>query len=298
MLNRKNDYHMAQRKETKTMRKQFPDISVEAFVADTDRKALAALQRIPLLPTVITKFHESGFDRWIYCWNMAMSVRCGPKQYGTIYRIAEECSGILDMPTPEIYLTNNPFPNAYTGGVDRPYITLRSSIIDTLTDEQLYHLIGHELGHIKAGHVLYKSVARFLIPILELISRRTLGVADVAQVALMSAFFEWSRQAEITADRAGLLCSQDFSTSASANLMLTGGPNRLMHEANEAQFLDQARTYQDMNFYDSIGKMMVFMFYGMGATHPMPVHRVQQLEHWYESGAYGRIISGNYSKKA
>jgi Zn-dependent protease with chaperone function len=277
-------------------RVKFPDLSLDAFVAETDQKALAALQKIPLLPQVVKKFHESGLDRWIYCWNMAMSVRCGPKQYPTLHRILEECSGILDMPTPELYLTSNPFPNAHTGGVERPYITLRSSIVDTLDDEQLYHLIGHELGHIKAGHVLYKTVAALLMPLLEMIGRRTLGLGDVAQVALAAAFFEWSRQAEVTADRAGLLCSQDFRLSASANLMLTGGPNRLAHEANVDQFLDQARTYQDMNFYDSIGKMLVFFFYGMNSTHPMPVHRVQQLETWYESGAYGRILAGNYVK--
>jgi len=57
---------MAQRKPTETARTRFPEISVDAFVAETDRKALAALQKIPLLPTVITKFHESGFDRWMY----------------------------------------------------------------------------------------------------------------------------------------------------------------------------------------------------------------------------------------
>lgn len=287
---------MAQRAPSSTRRKTFPDLSAEAFLAETDRKALAALQKVPLLPLVIKKFHESGLDRWIYCWNMAMSVRCGPKQYGTLHRITKECSDILDMPMPELYLTNNPFPNAHSGGVDRPYIVLRSGIVDTLDDEQLYHLIGHELGHIKAGHVLYQEVAWVLIPILEMIGRRTLGAGDVAQVALTAAFFEWSRQAEVTADRAGLLCSQDFSTSASANLMLTGGPNRLSHEASESQFLDQARTYQDMNLLDSIGKMMVFMFYGMRSTHPMPVHRVQQLERWYEGGDYGRILSGKYPK--
>ena len=289
---------MAQKKLSSPARKTFKDISVDAFVADTDRKALAALQKVPLLPLVMKKFHESGFDRWIYCWNMAMSVRCGPKQYGTLFRITQECCDILDMPVPELYLTNNPFPNAHTGGVDRPYIVIRSSLIDTLDDEQLDHLIGHELGHIKAGHVLYKEVARVLMPLMEMLGRRTFGLGDVAQIALASAFFEWSRQAEITADRAGLLCTQNFSTSASANLMMTGGPNRLAHEASESQFLDQARTYQDMNLLDSIGKMMVFMFYGMGSTHPMPVHRVQQLEQWYESGAYGRIVSGKYTKNS
>lgn len=280
-----------------TARKNFPGISAEAFVSEADRRALAALQKVPLLPTVIRKFHEAGLDRWIYCWNMAMSVRCGPKQYPTLHRILAECCEILDMPEPELYLSSNPFPNAFAGGVERPYITIRSAMVDTLSDEQLYHLIGHELGHIKAGHILYKSVASVLFPILEMLGRRTFGLGDVAQVALLAAFFEWSRQAEVTADRAGLLCAQDFTLSAHSNLMLTGGPNRLAHEADHQAFLDQARTYQDMDFFDSIGKMMVFFFYGATATHPMPVHRVQELEKWYESGAYGRILAGNYVTK-
>ena len=281
---------MATKKPT---RKRLTGLTAEAFTSDADRKALAALKKVPLLPAAIAKFHEIGFDRWIYCWNMATSVRCSPKQYKTLYRINEECAAILDMPAPELYLSSNPFPNAFAGGIERPYVTLRSSIVETLSDEQLYHLVGHELGHIKAGHVLYKSVATVLMPLLEIVSRRTLGLGDVAQVALMAAFFEWSRQAEVTADRAGLLCAQDLDLSASANLMLAGGPNRLQHEADLPAFMDQARTYQDMNFLDSVGKMMVFMFYGMYATHPMPVHRVQALEEWHNSGAYDRVMAGN-----
>ncbi|MGL1493949.1 M48 family metalloprotease, partial [Vibrio parahaemolyticus] len=31
-----------------------------------------------------------------------------------------------------------------------------------MSDDQLYYLIGHELGHIKAGHVLYFSLACFI----------------------------------------------------------------------------------------------------------------------------------------
>ncbi len=276
-------------------RKVLKGLTAEVFTAETDKKALEALKKVPLLPTVITKFHEAGFDRWIYCWNMATSVRCGPRQYKTLHSILQECCSILDMPEPELYLSSNPFPNAFAGGIERPYITIRSSMVETLTDEELYHLIGHELGHIKAGHVLYKSVATVIMPILELVSRRTLGLGDVAQVALMAAFFEWSRQAEVTADRAGLLCSQDFELSARANLMLAGGPNRLAHESDTSAFMDQARSYQDMNFLDSMGKMVVFILYGMHATHPMPVHRIQALEEWYNAGEYGRILAGKYT---
>ncbi|MCU0317285.1 MAG: M48 family metallopeptidase [Fimbriimonadaceae bacterium] len=278
-------------------RKRFPGLTKEAFVADTDQKALDSLKKIPLLPTVVQKFYEHGFDRWIYCWNMAMSVRCSPTQYKTIYEINRECCAILDMPEPEIYLTGNPFPNAFAGGVERPYIVLRSSIIDTLNDEELFHLIGHELGHIKSGHILYFSVATVLIPIMELIARRTFGLGDAAQVALYAAFFEWMRQAEISADRAGLLCAQDFQLSARSNLMLTSGPNRLAHESSVEAFQDQARMYQDMDFFDSIGKLLISLNYSLWASHPMPVHRTQELEKWFLHGGYERILKGNYIRE-
>lgn len=278
-------------------RKILTGISADAFIADTDRLALDALKKVPLLPKVIQKFYELGIDRWMYCYNMSMSVRCGPTQYKTLYDILRESCEVLDMPEPELYVTSNPFPNAMTGGVERPFITLRSSIIDTLSDEELYHLMGHELGHIKAGHVLYKSVAAVLIPLLEAIGRRTFGLGDVASIGLMLAFYEWSRQAEISADRAGLLVSQQLETSIDANLRLTAGPNRLAHEESRDAFMDQARAYQDASGLDAIGKVLIFILMSSTYTHPMPVHRTQELERWVLSGAYEKIMNGEYKKE-
>ncbi len=277
-------------------RKVLTGLNAEAFIAETDRVALRALQKVPLLPKVVQKFYELGIDRWMYCWNMAQSVRCGPRQFKTLYDILRESCEVLDMPEPELYVTSNPFPNAFAGGVERPYITLRSSLIDTLSDEQLYHLIGHELGHVKAGHVLYKSVASILIPLLELVGRRTFGLGDVASIGLMLAFYEWSRQAEVTADRAGLLVSQSLDTSIDANLSLTAGPSRLKHELNRDAFMDQARAYHDATGLDAVGKVLIFVLMSSTYTHPMPVHRAQELERWVLSGAYDRILAGDYAR--
>lgn len=275
-------------------RKPLIGIAAEDFIADTDRLALQALKRVPLLPQLIQKFYDVGVDRWMYCYNMAMSVRCGPQQYGTLYNILRDGCEILDMPEPELYITSNPYPNAFAGGVERPYITIRSSMVDTLTDEQLYHLIGHELGHIKAGHILYKSVASVLMPLLEMIGRRTFGLGDVATMGLVLAMAEWSRQAEVTADRAGLLVSQSLDLSVDANLALTAGPNRLSHEMNRDAFMDQARAYQDVGPLESIGKVLIFLLMSGTYTHPMPVHRTQELDRWVQSGEYDRILAGDY----
>ena len=278
-------------------RKRFPGLTPDAYTSDTDRKATEALQKIPLLPKVVSKFHEVGWDRWMYAYNMATAVRCGPRQFQTLYDIMRECAWILDMPEPELYVSGNPFPNAFAGGIERPYITIRSGMVDSLSDEQLYHLIGHELGHIKSGHLLYHTIAKVLIPLLEAIGRRTLGVGDALGIGLVLAFLEWSRQAELSADRCGLLCSQDFELSAKSNLLLCSGPTRLNHEASTEEFLDQSRAYQEMNSMDSIGRLLVFFFYGAQSTHPMPVHRTKELEKWYLGGGYERIMNGNYQKR-
>ncbi|MFZ4506507.1 MAG: M48 family metallopeptidase [Fimbriimonas sp.] len=269
-------------------------ITAEAFVSDADRWTLDKLKHVPLLPQVIQKFYEVGIDRWLYCLNMSMSVRCGPNQYKTLYNILRESCAVLDMPEPELYITSNPYPNAFAGGVERPYITLRSSVVDTLSDEQLYHLIGHELGHIKANHILYMSVAHILAPLLEMIGRRTFGLGDVASIALIMAMYEWYRQAEISADRAGLLVCQSLNISMDANLALTAGPNRLRHEMNRDSFMEQARAYQDAGMVDQIAKALVFLLLSSTFTHPMPVHRAQELERWVLSGHYDRIIGGDY----
>lgn len=279
-------------------RKILTGITADAFVSDSDKWALDKLRKLPLVPQLVSKFYEIGIDRWLYCYNMSSSIRCGPNQYPTLYNIMRDSAKVMDMPEPELYVSNNPFPNAFAGGVERPYVTLRSSMIDTMTDEELYFIMGHELGHIKADHILYRSVGFLLFPLLELMGRRTMGASDVATYALYLAFFEWSRQAEFSCDRAGLLVAQDSLTATRSLIKLAAGPSRLSHELNEEAFMEQARAYQDADSLDKLGKIVLFATMGKTLTHPMPVHRTQELERWFQSGAYDRILNGDYVRAA
>lgn len=273
-------------------------ITPDAFVSDSDKWALDKLKSLPLVPQLVSKFYEVGIDRWLYCYNMSSSIRCGPNQYPTLYNIMRESCKVMDMPEPELYVSNNPFPNAFAGGVERPYITLRSSMIDTMTDEELFFIMGHELGHIKSKHVLYFSVGSLLFPLLDLLGRRTMGASDVATYALVLAFYEWSRQAEFSSDRAGLLVAQDTSIATRSLIKLAAGPSRLSNELSEDAFMDQARAYQDADTLDKLGKFVLFATMGKTLTHPMPVHRTQELERWALSGAYERILAGDFTRAA
>jgi len=272
----------------------FPGISTEAFVSDADRWALDKLKKVPLLPLVISKFHEIGFDRIFYCMNMAMSVRCGPKQYSKLYSMFQEGCRVLDMPEPELYVSSSPFPNAWAGGVERPYVTVVNSMINTLSDEELYYLIGHELGHIKAEHVLYFNVGAVLIQILDILGRRTFGASDLATTALVIAFHEWVRQAEFSADRAGLLVQQSLDGCVDSLIKLTAGPNRMSDDTNREAYMDQARAYQNAEPLDQVLKALMFYMFGWRFSHPFPVARAQELERWVQTGAFDRIMAGDY----
>jgi Zn-dependent protease with chaperone function len=118
----------------------------------------------------------------------------------------------------------------------------------------------------------------------------------VATYALVLALYEWSRQAEFSADRAGLLVSQSRDTSLQALLGLTAGPNRFADKEQSVEaFMDQARSYQDAEPLDQLGKVLLFLLFGKYYTHPMPVHRAQELERWFLSGAYELIMEGKYA---
>ena len=81
-------------------------------------------------------------------------------------------------------------------------------------------ILAREMGHCRAGHALWKTVIRFLIgeqgPKQGVMAGGVLGMLDPGkwvEGALEMPLLGWARQAEITADRAGLLAvgSEDIA---------------------------------------------------------------------------------------
>jgi Zn-dependent protease with chaperone function len=275
-------------------RVRFPNLSAEAFISETDQAAMRNLQRIPLLPWALRKFHEHAMDHVLYAYNSAESVRCSPTQFPTLYRILREGCEVLDLPEPELYVRYSPSYNAYTAGMERTFIVLHSSLVEGFTDDELRYVIGHELGHVKCSHVLYLMIGRMLLALLQAYGRVAPGMGPLAVMPLLSAFYEWTRQAEISCDRAGLLVCQDPRTAFSAIMKLGCGSSRFDHEMNVDAFLAQARDYSDAVGPDALGKMLLFVMYSWHLDHPQVIYRAKALDEWIHEGAYHRILRGNY----
>ena len=176
---------------------------------------------------MLAKILEYGLERLYYVDNVASNLRVTPRMFGRIHRSLTWACKILDVPEPELYVTVDPVPNAFTYGHTKPFITVTSGLIDMLTDEELFFVIGHEVGHIKAGHVLYGTMARNIAAVVTLLGQATLGFGALLGQGLVIALYEWYRCAELTADRAALLCVQDIEPARTTLMKLAGGTTRL-----------------------------------------------------------------------
>jgi Zn-dependent protease with chaperone function len=265
-------------------------LSVDEFRHPSDQKATDALKKIPGIDKVFTKILEVGLERLFYVENVASNLRVTPKMFPRLHRSLTWACKILDVAEPEMYVTVDPIPNAWTYGHTKPFINVTSGLIDMLTDEELFFVIGHEVGHIKAGHVLYGTMARNIATVVALLGEMTLGVGALLARGLLIALYEWYRCAELTSDRAALLCVQDLEPARDTFMKLAGGTTRLAAEMDREEFLRQVREYEEVDRTTLERAYKVLLT--LPRTHPFAMQRAKELEVWFGAG-YSEVMAAH-----
>ncbi len=264
-----------------------PGLKPEHFQHYEDVQATRALESVPGMGTIVSKVMEYSVERLYYLENIASNVRVTKNMFGRMYRSLMWGCKILDVEEPELYVTVDPVPNAYTYGHTKPFIVLTSGLVDMLDEEERFFVIAHELGHIKAGHVLYTVIARNIAGIMTLFGHATLGLGALLGLGLELALYEWMRKSELTADRAGLLCVQDLDPCIRTFMKLAGGASRLYPEMDKEEFLRQIRAYEDADRsnLNKAYKVLLTVF----RTHPFAILRAKELDAWHDTG-YASIL--------
>jgi len=281
--------------EGTTTRRQFPGLSATVIQHPDDLAALQALQRVPGLDLVYRKFLELGLERVAYIQNIGSNVRISARQCPRIYRLLQEACAILDVPEPELYLMHHPTANAFTSGHNHPFIVITSGMVDLMSEDELLAVLGHELGHIKCGHVLYKMMARGIGALITIVSEATLGLGKVIGAGLVSAFQEWDRKSEFTGDRAGLLTVQRVDTMVTLLMKLAGGTVIERDSFSAQEFLKQADRYEevDANLLDRVYKLLLVS----QRNHPLAVVRARDITHWADTPVYQQALNGIYTRQ-
>jgi Zn-dependent protease with chaperone function len=198
------------------------------------------------------------------------AVKVGPRQFPRIHGIARTAANALGIAQPQVFIVNNPTLNAATFGTnDDSFVVLHSALVDHYSDEELLTVLGHECGHIHNSHVAYLTALHYLTYMAGVF------VPWILQPALL-ALRTWSRRAEVTCDRAGMLVVKNKQAAERAISKLAVGSSKLYEEFDLDAFLEQHGEATE-----GIGKYMEVF-----ATHPWLPKRVLAMRVFAESRLY------------
>ncbi len=205
---------------------------------------------------------------------LGQSVKVSERQFPRIYRVVRQSCETLQIAMPQVFLVNSPVFNAGTLGTNEDsFIMVHSSLVDQYTDEELLTVIGHECGHIHNSHVAYLTALHYLTYMAGMFLP---WILQPALVALRG----WSRRAEVTCDRAGMLVAKNQAASERAITKLAVGSKKLYEEFNLDAFLEQHEEGSQ-----GIGKYMEVF-----ATHPWLPKRVLAMRVFGESQLFRRSL--------
>lgn len=248
-----------------------------AFALDyTVRQKLAAMKPVRAIAQSLVSMAVPIHKQFQQMEAVAVS----PQQYPEIYAMGEDCARQLGIGIPEIFIEGSRILNAYTIATDdiSPIVVLSAKLVEVCTDQELKFIIGHECGHIHNLHGVYNTAVEMMTnPSLRLLfsgmfaagmSINLVGfVAGLAQSGLRLVMSHWSRCAEVTCDRAGMICCGELQASQTALAKLIIGQSGEMEGFNIQAYLEQITKVQSSPL----------RLFELTRSHPLIHKRIQAL---------------------
>ncbi len=156
-----------------------------------------------------------------------------------LYRIVENLSITLGMPTPKVYIIEDTAPNAFATGRDPKHsiVAATTGLLEVMTDRELEAVMAHEMGHVQNYDIRVNMIAFGLVSAISILSDIILRVLfygddrrDVHPIVLIVGLvvvilapivatmvqLAVSRQREYLADATGALTTRDSEGLADA----------------------------------------------------------------------------------
>lgn len=194
-------------------------------------------------------------------------LRVGPEQFPEVHKMTQDCAMRLGIGLPTVYIYPEPaIINAYTMATedDSPIIVIHSSLLERFTPGELKAVIGHECGHIHNNHSIYNTAANIILNAMAMGLPILRQLMSLLSMPLRYAIQAWSRAAEVTCDRAGVICSDDINDELTSKAKFMYGAAFDSGEVNLDAVLKQ---------YDMLRSTPVRLL-ELESTHPVPVRRI------------------------
>ncbi|QKX03995.1 M48 family metalloprotease [Aquimarina sp. TRL1] len=191
-----------------------------------------------------------------------------------LHEIGTHCKEILKLKNNiEFFVYQSDVFNAscYPPDDNTLYIILSSGILERFQKDELSFVVGHEIGHVLFEHFKY--------PVKHILEEGRDTLAPIHAMKL----YAWNRNAEISADRAGLLCCQSFEAAGRTFFKLSSGvtTDSLDFQLSEylQQFVDLESVLNDAGHDPS----------DWYSSHPFSPIRIKALELFNKSETYKKF---------
>jgi Zn-dependent protease with chaperone function len=203
---------------------------------------------------------------------LGQSIKVTDAQLPEVHGAVQDAAARLGMRAPDVFVTQDPVINAYAlGFLGRKSVVLNSATVEAMEPDELRSILGHEFSHIKCDHTNWMVFTNL---------NETVRI-PVASDVIGLIFLLWSRKAEYTGDRGGLLASRDLRASISALAKVAVG-RQLFGRLNLEAFSQQREEVSQ----DDVSKLSEAL-----STHPYIVHRIHALREFAESEEYRRLAA-------
>ncbi|HZG85596.1 M48 family metallopeptidase [Paenibacillus sp.] len=178
---------------------------------------------------------------------LGKTAEAGPKQFARVYRMTEQLSRLLGVPTPRVFIYEELYYRSHTEGVDFQWIELSSALVEEFTNDELAFILGRELGHIQGRHFEYDAIYQAAVKTSQFAERipfvnimNKLYTLDIYQEYLKAYANRWKRIATYSEDACGLLCSGSIAASVAAVKKLVLNNPALVDEVDLTSFVAQS----------------------------------------------------------
>jgi len=186
------------------------DVDINAFLWRLDADAMNVLCSMGPLTAAAHAASERVGRPWFEA--SVNGLRLSERQLPEIFLTAIRAARIMALRyLPEIYVSGEQMWDATTLGTDNSAFVVLGSVLTNFKGDDLLFVLGREMGHVRAGHALWKTVMQFVSgrarhrSIMGDGVLKLLNPAKLVESAIDAPLMAWSRHSEITADRAGML---------------------------------------------------------------------------------------------
>ncbi len=255
--------------------KEMTELDLHRLAYGADTSFLRTLAGNGALVESIREINESEAAKRGRRRLLARAMRLTPNISRPIFEIVERCRSSLSLKIPfDLFVVQDRMFNAgILAPVDGKYsIYFTSGLLENFTPDEIAFVLGHELGHALFHH--------HDVPV-DLLASNYGHVVSPKDIIRMRS---WQRAAELSADRAGLLCSRDFKSASQAFFKLSSGITSSTFNFTVSEYMEQ---YSDLVKYiqeSSADKMEEFY-----SSHPLSPIRLRALDLFSQSAVFREL---------